>query len=149
KLLTQRFEQGGWVINDEDYCTQLSLANNGFDPLPAVEPQDPDRKIGFNGVTSSYEVTGKVPPLLTTPYSSTLTLSGQAVPASSARAKQGEIVFHFGAPNVAVRIPYKVDLSKQPSRPLWLSDPVTLQGEAIFGSSRGNDRIIYRREVMP
>ncbi|WP_432612582.1 DUF6701 domain-containing protein, partial [Aeromonas dhakensis] len=24
----------------------------------------------------------------------------------------------------------------------------TLQGEAIFGSSRGNDRIIYRREVM-
>ncbi|MFM1686290.1 DUF6701 domain-containing protein [Aeromonas salmonicida] len=148
KLLTQRFEQGGWVINDEDNCTQLSLANNGFDPLPAVEPQDPDRKIGFNSVTSSYEVTGKVPPLLTTPYSSTLTLSGQAVPASSARAKQGEIVFHFGAPNVAVRIPYKVDLSKQPAQPLWLSDPVSLQGEAIFGSSRGNDRIIYRREVM-
>ncbi|MCW0505399.1 MSHA biogenesis protein MshQ [Aeromonas piscicola] len=154
KLLTQRFEQGGWVINDEDNCTQLSLANNGFDPLPAVEPQDPDRKIGFNGVTSSYEVTGKVPPLLTTPYSSTLTLSGQAVPASSARAKQGEIVFHFGAPNVAVRIPYKVDLAKQPSQPLWLSDPASsndsnLKGEAIFGSSRGNDRIIYRREVMP
>ena len=148
KLLTQRFEQGGWVINDEDNCTQLSLANNGFDPLPAVEPQDPDRKIGFNSVTSSYEVTGKVPPLLTTPYSSTLTLSGQAVPASSARAKEGEIVFHFGAPNVAVRIPYKVDLSKQPAQPLWLSDPVSLQGEAIFGSSRGNDRIIYRREVM-
>ncbi|HAT05901.1 MAG TPA: MSHA biogenesis protein MshQ [Aeromonas salmonicida] len=148
KLLTQRFEQGGWVINDEDNCTQLSLANNGFDPLPAVEPQDPDRKIGFDSVTSSYEITGKVPPLLTTPYSSTLTLSGQAVPASSARAKQGEIVFHFGAPNVAVRIPYKVDLSKQPAQPLWLSDPVSLQGEAIFGSSRGNDRIIYRREVM-
>lgn len=148
KLLMQRFDLGGWVINDEDNCTQLSLANSGFDPLPAVEPKDPDRKIGFNSVTSSYEVTGKVPPLLTKPYSSTLTLSGQTVPASSARAKQGEIVFHFGAPNVAVRIPYKVDLAKQPSSPTWLSDPTSLQGEAIFGSSRGNDRIIYRREVM-
>ncbi|WP_182963035.1 DUF6701 domain-containing protein [Aeromonas veronii] len=153
KLLMQRFDLGGWVINDEDNCTQLSLANSGFDPLPAVEPKDPDRKIGFNSVTSSYEVTGKVPPLLTKPYSSTLTLSGQTVPASSARAKQGEIIFHFGAPNVAVRIPYKVDLAKQPSSPLWLSDPATandgnLQGEAIFGSSRGNDRIIYRREVL-
>ncbi|HEH9439094.1 TPA: MSHA biogenesis protein MshQ, partial [Aeromonas sobria] len=148
KLLMQRFDLGGWVNNDEDNCTQLSLANSGFDPLPAVEPKDPDRKIGFNSVTSSYEVTGKVPPLLTKPYSSTLTLSGQTVPASSARAKQGEIVFHFGAPNVAVRIPYKVDLAKQPSSPTWLSDPISLQGEAIFGSSRGNDRIIYRREVM-
>ncbi|MEV3828173.1 MSHA biogenesis protein MshQ [Aeromonas allosaccharophila] len=153
KLLMQRFDLGGWVINDEDNCTQLSLANSGFDPLPAVEPKDPDRKIGFNSVTSSYEVTGKVPPQLTKPYSSTLTLSGQTVPASSARAKQGEIVFHFGAPNVAVRIPYKVDLAKQPSSPLWLSDPASandgnLQGEAIFGSSRGNDRIIYRREVL-
>ncbi|XEI33319.1 hypothetical protein NMD14_02290 [Aeromonas veronii] len=148
KLLMQRFDLGGWVINDEDNCTQLSLANSGFDPLPAVEPKDPDRKIGFNSVTSSYEVTGKVPPLLTKPYSSTLTLSGQTVPASSARAKQGEIVFHFGAPNVAVRIPYKVDLAKQPSSPTWLSDPISLQGEAIFGSSRGNDRIIYRREVL-
>ncbi|ELM3614845.1 hypothetical protein RYR54_000436 [Aeromonas sobria] len=148
KLLMQRFDLGGWVINDEDNCTQLSLANSGFDPLPAVEPKDPDRKIGFNSVTSSYEVTGKVPPLLTKPYSSTLMLSGQTVPASSARAKQGEIVFHFGAPNVVVRIPYKVDLAKQPAAPMWLSDPISLQGEAIFGSSRGNDRIIYRREVM-
>ncbi|MGL5993891.1 MAG: DUF6701 domain-containing protein, partial [Aeromonas sobria] len=49
---------------------------------------------------------------------------------------------------ISVRIPYKVDLAKQPSSPTWLSDPISLQGEAIFGSSRGNDRIIYRREVM-
>jgi MSHA biogenesis protein MshQ len=66
-----------------------------------------------------------------------------------ARAKDGEIMFQFAKPEISVRIPYKVDLSKQPSQPRWLSDPITLQGEAIFGSSRGNDRIIYRREVMP
>ncbi|MFM5572237.1 DUF6701 domain-containing protein [Aeromonas veronii] len=153
KLLMQRFESASWVINEEDNCSQLSLANNGFDPLPAVEPKDPERKIGFNGVTALYEVTGKIPPLLTAPYSSSLMLSGQSVPSISAKAKQGEIVLHFGAPNVAVRIPYKVDLAKQPSQPLWLSDPTSandgnLQGEAIFGSSRGNDRIIYRREVL-
>ncbi|HHQ4642318.1 TPA: DUF6701 domain-containing protein [Aeromonas veronii] len=153
KLLMQRFESASWVINEEDDCSQLSLANNGFDPLPAVEPKDPERKIGFNGVTASYEVTGKIPPLLTKPYSSSLMLSGQSVPSVSAKAKQGEIVLHFGAPNVAVRIPYKVELAKQPSQPLWLSDPTSandgnLQGEAIFGSSRGNDRIIYRREVL-
>ncbi|HHQ4937307.1 TPA: DUF6701 domain-containing protein [Aeromonas veronii] len=153
KLLMQRFESASWVINEEDNCSQLSLANNGFDPLPAVEPKDPERKIGFNGVTASYEVTGKIPPLLTAPYSSSLMLSGQSVPSISAKAKQGEIVLHFGAPNVAVRIPYRVDLAKQPSQPLWLSDPTSandgnLQGEAIFGSSRGNDRIIYRREVL-
>ncbi|MBL0628085.1 DUF6701 domain-containing protein [Aeromonas jandaei] len=148
KLLMQRFESASWVINEEDNCSQLSLANNGFDPLPAVEPKDPERKISFNGVTASYEVAGKVPPLFTTPYNSSLMLSGQSVPSVSAKAKQGEIVFHFGAPNVAVHIPYKVDLAKQPSQPLWLSDPTSLQGEAIFGSTRGNDRIIYRREIL-
>ncbi len=34
----------------------------------------------------------------------------------------------------------------------WLADPATadhLMGIAIFGRDRGNDRIIYRREVMP
>ncbi|MGL4715620.1 MAG: DUF6701 domain-containing protein, partial [Aeromonas sp.] len=54
----------------------------------------------------------------------------------------------FAKPDMAVRIPYKVDLATQPSQPRWLSDPLSLQGEVIFGSSRGNDRIIYRREVL-
>ncbi|MNR55947.1 hypothetical protein D3C85_1764230 [compost metagenome] len=51
-----------------------------------------------------------------------------------------------------MRIPYRILLDKQPlqpSTPLWLSDPNSLLGEAIFGQDRGNDRIIYRREVMP
>ncbi|WP_339011816.1 DUF6701 domain-containing protein [Aeromonas popoffii] len=144
-LLMERFEQGGWLPNDEDSCTQLSLANDGFDPLPGESPIDKDRKISFNSASSSYQVTGNVP----RPYSSTLTLSGQQGAASSATAKKGEIIFHFSAPNVDVVIPYRVDLAKQPSSPTWLSDPTSLQGEARFGSSRGNDRIIYRREVMP
>ncbi|MFM5238455.1 DUF6701 domain-containing protein [Aeromonas veronii] len=143
-LLMQRFELGGWVTNNEDSCTQLLLANDGFDPLPLIEPTDQDRKISFNSASSSFQVSGNVP----RPYSSTLTLSGLQAAASSATAKQGEIMFHFSAPNVDVVIPYKVDLANQPSQPLWLSDPVTLQGEARFGSSRGNDRIIYRREVL-
>ncbi len=144
-LQVQYFEGGGWKVNQADVCTQLSLANNGFDPATIL---DPTRKISFNN--GSYEVTGQVPG--DTPpqsFNSTLTLSGLAAPASVATVNKGEILFHFSAPNVAVRIPYKVELSKQPSRPLWLSDPLTQAGEAIFGSTRGNDRIIYRREVMP
>ncbi|MFM4719633.1 DUF6701 domain-containing protein [Aeromonas bivalvium] len=144
-LQVQYFEGGGWKINQADVCTQLSLVNNGFDPATIL---DSTRKISFNN--GSYEVTGLVPG--DTPpqsFNSTLTLSGLAAPASVATVNKGEILFHFSAPNVAVRIPYKVELSKQPSRPLWLSDPLTQAGEAIFGSSRGNDRIIYRREVMP
>ncbi|MGE6166282.1 DUF6701 domain-containing protein [Aeromonas rivipollensis] len=144
-LQVQYFEGGGWKINQADVCTQLSLANNGFDPATIL---DSTRKISFNN--GSYEVTGLVPG--NTPpqsFNSTLTLSGLAAPASVATVNKGEILFHFSAPSVAVRIPYKVELSKQPSRPLWLSDPLTQAGEAIFGSTRGNDRIIYRREVMP
>ncbi|HHC5060779.1 TPA: DUF6701 domain-containing protein [Aeromonas veronii] len=143
-LLMQRFELGGWVTNNEDSCTQLSLANDGFDPLPLIEPTDQDRKISFNSASSSFQVSGKVPQ----PYSSTLTLSGLQAAASAATAKEGEIIFYFSAPKVDVVIPYRVNLAKQPSQPLWLSDPVTQQGEARFGSSRGNDRIIYRREVL-
>lgn len=151
-LQVQYFEGGGWKINQADVCTQLSLANEGFDPTTSL---DPTRKISFNN--GSYEVTGQVPGA-TQPQSfrSTLTLSGLAAPASVATANKGEILFHFSAPNAAVRIPFKIDLSKQPEseqqpgrRPLWLSDPDSLEGMGIFGRDRGNDRIIYRREVMP
>lgn len=150
-LEMERFEQGEWRLNEEDMCMQLSLDNRGFDPIPTVAPVDPDRNIVFNGATSSYEVQGKLPPEMTRSYRSVLTLSGQAGPDNVAKAEKGKIVLHFSAPNAAVRIPFRIDLSKQvgqPSAPLWLSDPASLQGEAIFGSARGNDRIIYRREVL-
>ncbi|MNI41726.1 hypothetical protein D3C73_959870 [compost metagenome] len=146
-LQVQYFEGGAWKINQADVCTQLSLAKGGFVPL------DPTHKISFNN--GSYEVTGQVPGTMPPQsFSSTLTLSGLAAPASVATANKGEFLLHFSAPvpNLAVRIPYQVVLENQllqPSAPLWLSDPNSLLGEAIFGRDRGNDRIIYRREVMP
>lgn len=143
-LQVQYFEGGQWKINQADVCTQLTLDHDGFDLATSL---DPTRTISSNN--GSYEVTGQVS---AQSFSSTLTLSGLATAGSTAKASQGEILFHFSAPNVAVRIPYRVVLENQPEQPSWLVDPATekhLMGEAIFGMGRGNDRIIYRREVMP
>ncbi|CAM4001435.1 DUF6701 domain-containing protein [Aeromonas bestiarum] len=132
-LQMQYYEAGNWQLNKLDQCTQLSLANQGFsflNPGQTFDATSRDLSLGGNRKIR-------------------LGLGSAAPGGESAQAKDGEILFQFAKPDISVRIPYKVDLSKQPSRPLWLSDPVTLQGEAIFGSSRGNDRIIYRREVMP
>lgn len=132
-LQMQYYEAGNWQLNKLDQCTQLSLANQGFsflNPGQTFDASTRDLSLGGNRKIR-------------------LGLGSAAPGGESAQAKDGEILFQFAKPDISVRIPYKVDLSKQPSRPLWLSDPVTLQGEAIFGSSRGNDRIIYRREVMP
>ncbi|WP_421215631.1 DUF6701 domain-containing protein [Aeromonas jandaei] len=131
-LQMQYYEAGNWLLNKEDQCTQLSLANQGFAFL------NPSHS--FDAATSSLNLgTGR-----------TIKLGLGSTPpgAMSGTAKDGEILFQFAKPGIAVRIPYKVDLAKQPSSPLWLSDPLTLQGEAIFGSTRGNDRIIYRREIL-
>ncbi|MCH7348804.1 MSHA biogenesis protein MshQ [Aeromonas sp. MR7] len=132
-LQMQYYEAGNWQLNKLDQCTQLSLANQGFsflNPGQAFDASTRDLSLGGNRKIR-------------------LGLGSAAPGGESAQAKDGEILFQFAKPDISVRIPYRVDLSKQPLRPLWLSDPVTLQGEAIFGSSRGNDRIIYRREVMP
>ncbi|WP_043139693.1 DUF6701 domain-containing protein [Aeromonas bestiarum] len=132
-LQMQYYEAGNWQLNKLDQCTQLSLANQGFsflNPGQTFDASTRDLSLGGNRKIR-------------------LGLGSAAPGGESVQAKDGEILFQFAKPDISVRIPYKVDLSKQPSRPLWLSDPVTLQGEAIFGSSRGNDRIIYRREVMP
>ncbi|WP_276329629.1 DUF6701 domain-containing protein [Aeromonas bestiarum] len=132
-LQMQYYEAGNWQLNKLDQCTQLSLANQGFSFLNPGQT--------FDATSSELNLGG----------SRKIKLGlGSSLPGGmSAVARDGEILFQFAKPDISVRIPYKIDLSKQPSRPLWLSDPVTLQGEAIFGSSRGNDRIIYRREVMP
>ncbi len=132
-LQMQYYAAGNWQLNKLDQCTQFSLANQGFtflNPGQTFDAASRDLSLGGNRKIR-------------------LGLGSAAPGGESAQAKDGEILFQFAKPDISVRIPYKVDLSKQPSRPLWLSDPVTLQGEAIFGSSRGNDRIIYRREVMP
>ncbi|WP_290122051.1 DUF6701 domain-containing protein [Aeromonas salmonicida] len=136
-LQMQYYEAGNWQLNKLDQCTQLSLANQGFtflNPSHTFDAATQDLNLG---------VSRKI----------RLGLGDPPPGVMSATATDGEILFQFAKPDISVRIPYKVDLAKQPSSPLWLSDPATandgnLQGEAIFGSSRGNDRIIYRREVM-
>lgn len=136
-LQMQYYEAGNWLQNKEDQCTQLSLANQGFtflNPGHAFDAATRELNLGAGRKIK-------------------LGLGSSAPGGDAALAKDGEILFHFAKPDISVRIPYKVDLAKQPSSPLWLSDPTSandgnLQGEAIFGSSRGNDRIIYRREVL-
>lgn len=136
-LQMQYYEAGNWLQNKEDQCTQLSLANQGFTFLNPSHTFDAATRELNLGAGRKIK----------------LGLGSSAPGGDAALAKDGEILFHFAKPDISVRIPYKVDLSKQPSRPVWLSDPSSandgnLQGEAIFGSSRGNDRIIYRREVL-
>ncbi|HEH9425167.1 TPA: MSHA biogenesis protein MshQ [Aeromonas sobria] len=128
----QYYEAGNWLLNKEDQCTQLSLANQGFTFLNPSHTFDAATRELNLGAGRKIK----------------LGLGSSAPGGDAALAKDGEILLHFAKPDISVRIPYKVDLAKQPSSPTWLSDPTSLQGEAIFGSSRGNDRIIYRREVM-
>ncbi|HHQ4540910.1 TPA: DUF6701 domain-containing protein [Aeromonas veronii] len=136
-LQMQYYEAGNWLQNKEDQCTQLSLANQGFTFLNSSHTFDAATRELNLGAGRKIK----------------LGLGSSAPGGDAALAKEGEILFHFAKPDISVRIPYKVELAKQPSSPLWLSDPTSandgnLQGEAIFGSSRGNDRIIYRREVL-
>ncbi|PTS79558.1 MSHA biogenesis protein MshQ [Aeromonas sp. HMWF036] len=136
-LQMQYYEGGNWLQNKEDKCTQLSLANQGFTFLNPSQTFDAATRELNLGAGRKIK----------------LGLGSSAPGGDAALAKDGEILFHFAKPDISVRIPYKVELAKQPSQPLWLSDPTSandgnLQGEAIFGSSRGNDRIIYRREVL-
>ncbi|MCF5904383.1 MULTISPECIES: DUF6701 domain-containing protein [Aeromonas] len=136
-LQMQYYEAGNWLQNKEDKCTQLSLANQGFTFLNPSHTFDAATRELNLGAGRKIK----------------LGLGSSAPGGDAALAKDGEILFHFAKPDISVRIPYKVELAKQPSSPLWLSDPTSandgnLQGEAIFGSSRGNDRIIYRREVL-
>lgn len=136
-LQMQYYEAGNWLLNKEDQCTQLSLANQGFTFLNSSHTFDAATRELNLGAGRKIK----------------LGLGSSAPGGDAALAKDGEILFHFAKPDISVRIPYKVELAKQPSSPLWLSDPTSandgnLQGEAIFGSSRGNDRIIYRREVL-
>ncbi|MEH8118502.1 hypothetical protein Q7I37_13155 [Aeromonas allosaccharophila] len=136
-LKMQYYEAGNWQPNKEDQCTRLSLAADGIrflNPGHSFDAATRDLNLGAGRKIK-------------------LGLGSSAPGGDAAQAKDGEILFHFAKPDISVRIPYKVELAKQPSSPLWLSDPTSandgnLQGEAIFGSSRGNDRIIYRREVL-
>ncbi|WP_310597080.1 DUF6701 domain-containing protein [Aeromonas aquatica] len=138
-LQVQYFEGGQWRVNQQDVCTQVSLAGGG------ILFTDPDQR--YDAGTGD----------LTLKDGTRIRLGlGQVAPGGSqTRFGAGETRFHFAPPSQAVRIPYQIVLEKQPLQPLaptWLADPAMadhLLGEAIFGRDRGNDRIIYRREVMP
>ncbi|MFM5094749.1 DUF6701 domain-containing protein [Aeromonas rivipollensis] len=135
-LQVQYFEGGLWRANSLDVCTQIALTGGGMD---------------FTDVNQHYDAaSGDL--VLQDGARIRLGLGNQAPGGSQTRFNSGETWFHFAPPNQAVRIPYRIVLEKQPDQPLWLVDPATadhLSGEAIFGRDRGNDRIIYRREVMP
>lgn len=144
-LQVQYFEGGLWRVNQQDVCSQqnacsqISLAGVG---------------IVFTDADQRYDaVTGDL--ILKDGTRIRLGLGNVAPGGTQVGFDAGETRFHFAAPNQAVRIPYQIVLEKQPLQPLaptWLVDPAMadhLLGEAIFGRDRGNDRIIYRREVMP
>ncbi|MGS3141439.1 DUF6701 domain-containing protein [Aeromonas sanarellii] len=138
-LQVQYFEGGRWRVNLQDLCTRLSLARDGI--LFTDPEQHYDAATGDLSLKDGTRIR--------------LGLGQVAPGGSQASVEGGETRFHFAAPNQSVRIPYRIQLDKlplQPLAPLWLADPATadhLLGEAIFGRDRGNDRIIYRREVMP
>lgn len=142
-LQVQYFEGGLWRANSQDrransqdICTQISLAGGG---------------IVFTDAEQRYDsATGDL--ILKDGTRIRLGLGNVAPGGTQVGFDAGETRFHFAAPNQSVRIPYEILLDKQPLSPVWLADPATadhLLGEAIFGRDRGNDRIIYRREVMP
>nr|WP_157433663.1 DUF6701 domain-containing protein [Aeromonas tecta] len=138
-LQVQYFEGGLWRANQQDVCSQISLAGDG---------------IVFTDADQRYDAaTGDL--ILKDGTRIRLGLGNVAPGGTQTRFDSGETRFHFAPPNQAVSIPYQIVLEKQPLQPLaplWLADPATadhLMGMAIFGRDRGNDRIIYRREVMP
>lgn len=135
-LQVQYFEGGLWRTNQQDVCSQISLAGGG---------------IVFTDADQRYDAaTGDL--ILKDGTRIRLGLGNVAPGGTQTGFDSGETRFHFAPPNQAVRIPYEILLDKQPLSPLWLADPATsdhLMGMAIFGRDRGNDRIIYRREVMP
>ena len=139
-LQLQYHEAGAWHAMGADQCTRLSLQDGGIE---------------FTDGSQSFDE-GSGDLILDGNTRIRLGLGPAAPGSMMASAKDGVISMQFAAPDRAVRIPFRIDLSKQPAseqqpgrRPLWLSDPDSLDGMAIFGLGRGNDRIIYRREVMP
>lgn len=139
-LQLQYHEAGAWYAMNADQCTRLSLQDGGIEFTDGSQSFDEGSgDLALDGNTRIRLGLGPIAP-----------------GAMMARAKDGVISMQFAAPDRAVRIPFRIDLGKQPEseqqpgrRPLWLSDPDSLDGMAIFGLGRGNDRIIYRREVMP
>ncbi|MFM4705418.1 DUF6701 domain-containing protein [Aeromonas bivalvium] len=139
-LQLQYHEGGSWHDMVADQCTRLSLQDEGI--LFTDESQRFDAGSGDLILDDNARIR--------------LGLGPVSPGAMADTARDGVVLLQFGAPNRSVRVPFRIDLERQPEsavqpgrRPLWLDDPDSLNGMAIFGMGRGNDRIIYRREVMP
>lgn len=139
-LQLQYHEGGSWHDMVADQCTRLSLQDEGI-----LFTDDSQR---FNAGSGDL--------ILDDNARIRLGMGPIAPGAMADTARDGVVLLQFGAPNRSVRVPFRIDLERQPEsavqpgrRPLWLDDPDSLNGMAIFGMGRGNDRIIYRREVMP
>lgn len=139
-LQLQYHEGGRWHDMTADQCTRLSLQDEGI--LFTDDSQSLDAGSGDLILDNHVRIR--------------LGLGPVAPGAMADTARDGVVFLQFGAPNSVVRVPFRIDLERQPAsalqpgrRPLWLLDPDSLNGMAIFGMGRGNDRIIYRREVMP
>ncbi|MEW7865825.1 DUF6701 domain-containing protein [Aeromonas diversa] len=125
----ESYQDGRWRPNVDDSCTELDLSGYEF----TADGQAYDAGSGM----LSFPPAGAI----------RLGLGSQAPGSARARVAAGETRLQLGAPGTPLTVPYRVDLSRQPGAPLWLlDDPRSLQGIAIFGSARGSDRIIYRRE---
>ncbi len=139
-LQLQYYQAGEWHYMLADQCTRLSLSDDGI--MFTDDNQSFDEGSGNLALDDNTRIR--------------LGLGQMAPGAMAETARDGVVLLQFGAPGRSVRIPFRLDLSRQPEsalqpgrRPLWLWDPQSLNGMAIFGMGRGNDRIIYRREVMP
>lgn len=139
-LQFEYFNGSNWVLNTMDNCSRLDLqASDGF------------------VFDRGYDLASRELTLASNAHSRLSLSSSRSVAgtAASQTANGGYIWLHFSAPNVNDRVNYQIELSKQPSTPVWLrfdwdgdgsAGTAEASGWAYFNQWRGSDRIIYRRE---
>lgn len=97
-----------------DQCTRLSLSDDGI--MFTDDNQSFDEGSGNLSLDDNTRIR--------------LGLGQMAPGAMAETARDGVVLLQFGAPGRSVRIPFRLDLSRQPEsalqpgrRPLWLWDP--------------------------
>ncbi|MDO2947626.1 DUF6701 domain-containing protein [Aeromonas simiae] len=124
---TVEFYEGGWKTSTRDNTTQLALSDLVF--------TGDNQSVNTEGSSLTFQkgdVTGSIKIGV-----------GKSGPGGVSSVVEGGVTnLHLGAPGQALRVPYRVNVEHQP----WLDDPDSLDGVAVFGSSAGNDRILYSRE---
>lgn len=148
-LMMESYTGSGWQRNVEDACTQLDLTA----PVDKKEPDSFlfDRDYDRSKAELTLQDNGKSRLALTQDRSTPVTQP------TASTAKDGYIWLHFTAPLVSDRVHYRLDLSQQPQKPIWLNydwdnngiaNVDDMSGWAFFNQWRSSDRVIYRREVL-